>query len=157
MARTKGFTLIELTIVIVVILIITAITIPRLLRSRMSAEETSAIGSMRMIATAEAQVLGQSLFPDPVTRNSLYADFDQLATLSPPIIDAVLTTAPNIKSGYQFSIDLNTQTPAVPDFNAYGLVLRVGTNLRSFYVDPGGVIHYTNDGTVQGVSSPTLQ
>ena len=49
----KGFSLIELLIVVVIVLVIAAVAIPNLLRSRMSANEASAIASMRTIVTAE--------------------------------------------------------------------------------------------------------
>jgi len=51
--RNKGFTLIELMIVIAIIAIIAAIAIPSLLRSRMAANETAAVGACKAFATAE--------------------------------------------------------------------------------------------------------
>ena len=51
--KQKGFSLIELLIVTVIILVIAAVAIPNLLRSRMSANEASAVASMRTIITAE--------------------------------------------------------------------------------------------------------
>ncbi len=56
MFRTdKGFTLIELMIVVAIIAIIAAIAIPQLLRSRMSSNETAAIGSLTTLRTVQAQ------------------------------------------------------------------------------------------------------
>jgi type IV pilus assembly protein PilA len=49
----KGFSLIELLIVVAIILIIAAIAIPNLLRARIAANEPSAVGSVRTIVTSE--------------------------------------------------------------------------------------------------------
>src|SRR5438270_5507405 len=53
MRKQVGFSLIELLIVVAIILIIAAIAIPNLLRAKMSANESSAVGSIRAIQTAE--------------------------------------------------------------------------------------------------------
>jgi type IV pilus assembly protein PilA len=156
MEKSGGFTLIELLLVVGILIIIAAISIPKLLRARMSAEETSAISSLRTINTVQVQVITQSSFPDPITGNPLYANFAQLESLIPSPLDSVLMSGEHVKSGFQFSIDLATQTPEVPDYKAYGLGVVQGTNIRNFIIDPSGVIHFTRDGTIPNITSPSL-
>jgi len=101
--KHKGFSLIELLIVVAIILIIAAIAIPNLLRSRMAANEASAVGSIRTINTAS------------VTFNVTYGDGfpPSLATLggtgavtckNAELLDTILGKDPASKSGYTFTM-----------------------------------------------------
>src|SRR5712692_11857087 len=80
MKNNEGFSLLELLLVVGIILIISTIAVPSLLRSRQSAQESSAVAQLRTINTAEVTYLSsnQGIFgdiPSMITQGLLDARF----------------------------------------------------------------------------------
>jgi len=117
MRRQDGFSLIELLIVITIVLALAAMAIPNLLRSKMSANEASAVGSIRTIATAEttyAVAYPQIGYADSLTKLAFPGAGQPTDQNHAGLLDWVLGCAaqPCPKAGYQFSIVNVTGTPA---------------------------------------------
>jgi prepilin-type N-terminal cleavage/methylation domain-containing protein len=154
-ARQKGFSLIELLIVVAIILVIAAIAIPNLLRSRMAANEASAVASLRTVSTS--QVVYQSSYggyapsltdlSDGGTATNCASNATPTAT-SACLIDSVL--ASGAKSGYTFTYVLVA---------AGGYTLKgdpVGTTgQRHFFTDQTNVIR-VNSGAPASATDPAI-
>ena len=160
--KQKGFSLIELLIVVAIILIIAAIAIPNLMRAKMAANEASAVGAVRTIITSEVSY-----------SNTYGTGFAAaLLNLAPPaggcsaatpataaracLIDPVLGAG--TKSGYTFLAAGNGGTPNALNphtgFEVAATPLTVGTTgQRSYCGDQSGVLHYDTTGTAVGVAA----
>ena len=152
--KTSGFTLIELMIVIATIAIIAAIAIPNLLRASISANEASAVASIRTVVTSQLQYITaginlQSGVPQ-------YGALSALGAEDPPYLDNVLGQANPVKSEYKFSLSLATG-PA-PDFEIVALPLNSRSGTRTFFVNSDGSITWLPGATdVPDSDSPALQ
>jgi type IV pilus assembly protein PilA len=115
--KQQGFSLIELLIVVAIILIIAAIAIPNLMRARMSANESSAVASLRTINTGE--ITYNSTYPTIGFASQLLNLGGAIGSACTPstttacVIDSVLANNGNPansgKSGYSFTTGAGTQ------------------------------------------------
>ena len=132
--QRRGFTLIELLIVIAVIAILAAIALPNLLQSRIAANESSAVGSLRTINGAEATYR---------TRNPQYGN--RAALLGANLIDPSLGSGS--KSGYTIEVVPDATTPKT-SYLAKAVPTSPGTSgVRQFFTDESGVLYADSDGT----------
>jgi type IV pilus assembly protein PilA len=144
--RQAGFSLIELLIVVAIILIIAAIAIPSFLSSRMSANEASAVASVRSISTAE--VAYAIAFPD-IGYSAALTDLGDggSGSCAPAATQACLidsNLAGGTKSGYSFIYATDGNTPAVAYTVKADPVNRGATGRRSFFSNQPGEIRYNN-------------
>jgi len=167
MRKQKGFSLIELLIVVAIILIIAAIAVPNLLRSRMAANEASAAGALRSIGTANVAY--------SATFNVGFAGV--LSDLGPPaaaapaasnaadLLDSVLSgtlpaAALPVKSGYKFTylalVPAPTSTAPNGGFQAVATPVASGsTGQSTFCNDQTNVVLKDTTGTAPGAASAT--
>lgn len=134
-----GFTLVEIMIVVGIIVFLAAVAIPGILRSRLNANEASAIASMRAIAAAAATYRAvNTAYPGNL---SVFVNTD------PPYVDAVLGSG--TKQGYLFAFSGGTDS-----FNATAAPETPNiTGVRGFFVDASGVVRASATGAADASST----
>lgn len=144
MRKNRGFSLIELLVVVAIILVVSAIAIPNILRARMSANESAAVATVKSIRDAEANYL--------VTYGSGIGFANTLAKLGPGVpcnqLHACLAddlvgcaVEPCIKSGYAYFLVSTSAAEPFSDFTATGTPAGWnGTGRRNLCVNEDGIL-----------------
>jgi type IV pilus assembly protein PilA len=151
--KQKGFSLIELLIVVAIILIIAAIAIPNLLRAKIAANQASAVGSLRTLNTAcIAYSTSYNQFPSALSNLGPIGSNGTASSTSADLIDSVL--AAGTKSGYTFhytagSLNQSYTITATP-------ITAATTGQNMYFTDQSGVIRVDTSGSGASASSTPI-
>ncbi len=144
----RGFTLVELMIVIAIISVLVSIAVPNLLEARIRANETAAVGALRTLITA--QTLFREADKDLDGINDYATNLTELGPNTGRYIDEVL--ASGTKQGYFFQI--------LPGAGGYTWSATADPQLpgksgsRYFFVDETGVIRFSTSHTAGPADRP---
>jgi len=158
--RTKGFSLIELLIVVAIILIIAAIAIPNLMRARMAANDSSAAASVHTIIVGEIGYIGAY----PTVGYAVLSNLGGTGTPCVPatnngcLIDNNLakngTPAGNGKSGYSFAATATAPTSAAPStFYTTAAPISNTSGTKAFCAADDGVVRTPAAGVTTAATS----
>ena len=126
MKSNRGFSLLELLIVVAIILIIATIAIPSLLRSRQAAQESSAVAQIRTINTAEVTYLSSAA--------GNYGSIPELITAG--LLDTRFATPQGV-SGYNFSVQASAT-----EYTAFATPTSANAGRYAYYSTPDAVVRY---------------
>jgi len=130
----RGFTLIELMIVIAIISIVAAIAIPNMVQARIRGNEASAIGGLKTISTGEAMYLAAQYNGN--------VDYGMLSELNnTQLVDPVIGSG--TKQGYIFQVTYSFLSSEYLWFGVANPVVPQLSGERYFCMNPAGEIFYT--------------
>jgi len=124
MKNNRGFSLLELLIVVAIILIIATIAIPSLLRSRQAAQESAAVAQIRTVNTAEITYLSSA--------GGNYGSIPQLITAG--LLDSRFATS---VSGYTFAVQASST-----EYTAFATPTSTNAGRYGYYSTPDAVVRY---------------
>ena len=165
--KQKGFSLIELLIVVAIILIIAAIAIPNLLRAKIAANQSAAVGTLRTMSSAEETF--SSTYSDGFTATlaQLGGVAGAAATCKAAgLIDEVLGNDPAQKGGYTYTYVNNTVpslTTGIPaacgtsgftGFSVSAGPISLSTGTAAYCIDETGVVRVDSAATVGELMNP---
>jgi prepilin-type N-terminal cleavage/methylation domain-containing protein len=159
----RGFSLIEVLVVAGLIVIIAAISLPRLLRSRAVAGDASAVNTLRILSNAQlsySSTFGQgfstdldSLGPPPAGEAPSPAGAD----LVDGLMAGRFSGDPNrfTRSGYLFVYTAGSASPPVMEYTISGDPVARGTSgIKSYFIDHTGIVRVNPDGTATAADPP---
>ena len=164
MRRQKGFSLIELLIVVAIILIIAAIAIPNLMRARIAANESAGASTVRTLNTAEytyaTTYASAGYAPDLTTLGPNGVDCTvpaNVTSTSACLIDGVLGTTPFKKGAFLYNVTSSTATTPVPDYLVTATSLGTAMAKKDYCANTDAVVRWQVENATPGtdVASPT--
>lgn len=138
--RRRGFTLVEILVVLAIIIVVASLTIPLSLRARVQANEAAAVGNLRTISSSA------ETFRSGTNPPSYPADFAAMVNANPPYLDSSWNIS-NQRQGYTYGFTgaangetyFSTATPRIPNVSG----------VNSYCVDHTGIIRrYTRAGAL---------